>query len=288
MNDLHSPISVVAHDAGAANLINSWLRACDKPIRAYMQGPAAKLWDKAFPSEQLCPSLEDAIQGAKSLITGTSWASSLEHDARVVARKLGLYSVAVLDHWVNYSARFVHNSREMFPDEIWVADKWAAEIAQREIPQVPVRLLNNLYLEDQLAKINPAPSNGTLLYVLEPVRQAWGLSQEGEFQALEFTLKQIDRLYPDGVSRILLRPHPSECPTKYESYLLSDTRIEIEMSGDLASAISLSDVVVGVESFALTVALAAGRVVYSSLPPWAPPLRLPQTGIRQIRYLKYL
>jgi len=37
--------------------------------------------------------------------------------------------------------------------------------------------------------------------------------------------------------------------------------------------------VVGCESFALVVALAAGRRVCSTLPPWAPPCRLPQPGI---------
>jgi hypothetical protein len=53
----------------------------------------------------------------------------------------------------------------------------------------------------------------------------------------------------------------------------------------MAAAISQADIVAGVESFALTLALAAGRTVYSSLPPWAPALRLPQEGIRQIRRL---
>jgi hypothetical protein len=287
MHDLRCPIAVVAHDAGAANLIIAWLKSWGKPVRAHMRGPAAALWEKSFPSEPLFHSHGDVLQGVRSLVSGTGWASTFEHDARVIASELGLYSVAVLDHWVNYSMRFIHNNRVQWPDELWVADQWAVKIAQKEIPQVPVRLLKNLYLEDQVTKITPAPSTGTLLYVLEPVRQTWGCNQEGEFQALEFALKQIDRLYPARVSRILLRPHPSESPAKYEKYILSDERVEMDTSKDVASAISLADVVVGVESFALTVALAAGRTVYSSLPPWAPPLRLPHSGIRQIRYLEF-
>ena len=285
MRDLDSPIAVVAYDAGAANLIISWLKKYNQPVRPYMMGPAKKLWEGAFPNMPLYPSLGDALNGTLSLITGTGWASNLEHNARVIANDLNLYSVAVLDHWVNYSKRFLREGKVQWPDEIWVADQWAFQIAKRELPQIPIRLFDNIYLQDQLAKISPAPANGTVLYILEPVRQNWGRDQAGEFQALEFALKQMNSLSPAEISKILLRPHPSESPAKYEKYFLSDRRVEVDTSEDLASAISLADIVVGVESFALAVALEAGRLVYSSLPPWAPLLRLPQSGIRQIRNL---
>jgi hypothetical protein len=285
MHDLSSPIAVVAHDAGAANLIISWLKKWNEPVRPYMEGPAEKLWKAAFPSMHLYLSLRDALNDASSVITGTGWASNLEHNARVLAGELGLYSVAVLDHWVNYPMRFVRDSKVQLPDEIWVVDQWAFQIAKKESPNISMRLFENTYLQDQLATISPAPANGTVLYILEPVRQNWGRDQAGEFQALEFALKTIDRLYPVGVSKILLRLHPSESSDKYEKYLVSDARIEMDASEDLAAAISFADIVVGVESFALSVALEAGRIVYSSLPPWAPALRLPHPGIQQLRNL---
>jgi hypothetical protein len=106
MHDLKSPIAVVAHDTGATNLILAWLKAWPGRVRAYMQGPAAKLWSEAFPSLPLCASLEEALDGASSLISGTGWASRLEHDGRVRAHLQGLHSAAVLDHWVNYPQRF--------------------------------------------------------------------------------------------------------------------------------------------------------------------------------------
>jgi len=285
MNDLISPVAVVAHDSGAANLIISWLKKWNEPVRPYMEGPAEKLWKSTFPSTPLYLSLRDALNDASSVITGSGWASNLEHNARVLAGELGLYSVTVLDHWVNYPMRFVRDSKVQLPDEIWVVDRWAFQIAQKEIPNISIRLFENTYLQDQLAKISPAPANGTVLYILEPVRQNWGRDQAGEFQSLEFALKKIDRLYPVGVSKILLRLHPSESSDKYEKYLVSDARIEIDESEDLAAAISFADIVVGVESFALSVALEAGRIVYSSLPPWAPALRLPHPGIQQLRNL---
>ena len=285
MHGLSSPVAVVAHDAGATNLILAWLKAWGGVVRAYMQGPAAELWRVAFPNAPLCASLDETLAGAASLVSGTGWASKLEHEARVLASSMNVHMVAVLDHWVNYPPRFERDGQVQFPDELWVADEYAKRIAEEVLPRIPVRQFENLYLTAQVARVRSAPAQGSVLYVLEPVRQTWGRDVEGEFQALDFALAHLDDLLPGGVGRILLRPHPSESPDKYHHYLARDSRIHMDTSADMAEALSRTDVVVGVESFALTLALGAGRPVYSSLPPWAPALRLPHAGIRQIRHL---
>jgi hypothetical protein len=117
------------------------------------------------------------------------------------------------------------------------------------------------------------------------VRTDWGRGRLGEFQALEYALKNSEFLFSEPIRRILLRPHPSDPRDKYDSYLQVDSRIELEFSTDICDAINQADIVVGAESFALALALAAGRLVFSSLPPWAPKLRLPQEGIFQIRHI---
>lgn len=274
----------MAHDAGATNLILAWLKAWGGPVRAYMQGPAAKLWATSFPNVPICSSLKDALDGASSLVSGTGWASSLEHEARIYADKYGVRSVAVLDHWVNYTQRFERNGQVQWPDELWVADDWARRIALQLFPNVIVRQFENLYVKTQVAQVRPPLGQGTVLYLLEPLRQNWGSRVEGEFQALDFALEHMDLVCPNA-EIILLRPHPSETPAKYADYLARDHRIRFDSSVEMSQALSLANVVMGVESFGLTLALAAGRTVYSSLPPWAPALRLPHTGIQQIRHL---
>lgn len=285
MTDWPLPTAVVAHDAGATNLIIAWLKVWGWPVRACVQGPALKLWEQAFPGQPVWATPCQAMEGCISLLTGTGWASTLEHDARREGRCRGLRVAAVVDHWVNYPPRFERAGGIVWPDELWVADAWAAEIAQQVLPPLPVRKLKNLYLQAQVARVDPPPGDGTLLYVLEPVRNDWGRGTEGEFQALEYLLAHRDVLAPRPVRRILLRPHPSDPADKYARYLAADKDISLDYSVDMAAALSQADVVAGVESFALALALAAGRSVYSSLPPWAPALRLPQEGILQIRQL---
>jgi hypothetical protein len=285
MTDWPMPTAVVAHDAGATNLIIAWVKSWGWSVRACVHGPARKLWEEAFPDVPIWDTPAGAMAGCASLVTGTGWASNLEHEARRIGRVQGLHVAAVLDHWVNYAMRFERGGQTAWPDEVWVADHWAAERARQALPPLPIRQFHNLYLQAQVAQVTPPPGDGTLLYVLEPVRDDWGRDTAGEFQALDYLLEHCDMLMPGPVRRILLRPHPSDPAGKYDRYVDTHPKLALDRYTDMAAALSQADMVAGVESFALTLALAAGRAVYSSLPPWAPALRLPQEGIRQIRRL---
>src|SRR4051794_35614774 len=100
---LQAPTAVVCHDAGATNHILAWLAdQPDHPVVPYMVGPARELWLQRFPDVPLVPGLDEAIRQSSSVLTGTGWASNVEHEARKLARKHSCYCVAVIDHWTNY------------------------------------------------------------------------------------------------------------------------------------------------------------------------------------------
>lgn len=252
-----------------------------------MEGPARILWENAFPETRTLP-LEEALNNAALLLSGTGWASGLEHEARKSARTMGIRNIAVLDHWTNYRERFVRGGESILPDELWVADTDAEAEARRCFPDLPVRRLPNLYLEKLALDVTsyaPAlarrdPRN--ILYALEPVRQDWGHSSEsGEFQALAFFLESLPALDIDEHVNIRLRPHPSDPPGKYDDWPLRYPKLDlaVEEGGTLAEQIAWADWVVGCETFALVIALQAGRIAVSSLPPWAPHCRLPQQDL---------
>jgi hypothetical protein len=289
------PLAVVCHDAGAANLILAWITAGDLAVdagRAFLAGPAARLWEERFGSAPRAPSIEAALTGAAALLSGTGWASDLEHRARAAARAAGLRSVAVIDHWVNYAARFergpAHAPVRIWPDEVWVSDEYAVAEAKQALPGLQVRLLPNRYLEQQVRKIGPLEDAGhDVLVVLEPIRNNWGRDEPGEFQALDYLVQYFDVLGLPEESELRLRPHPSEPPGKYAEWLSRRrvTRVSLDNAPNLALAITRCRVVAGCESAAMVVALAAGRRVVCTLPPWAPPLRLPHLGIVHLHQL---
>jgi hypothetical protein len=288
--ELPSPLAVVCHDAGASNLVFGWLGAGPCERRAFVRGPAEPLWQRRFGAAGVARTLEEALDGAAALLSGTGWASELEHEARRLARARGLRSIAAIDHWVNYRERFERRGEVVLPDEVWVGDELAAAEARRCFPGLPVRVLPNAYMREQVAGIAaspPADRSGDLLYVLEPARSDWGRGRPGEFQALDYFMARrgaLRGLPPGGT--VHLRPHPSDPPGKYDPWLSGQAgAAALDTSGDLAEAIGRHAWVAGAESFALVVALEAGRRVVCTLPPWAPPCRLPHAGLIHLQHL---
>lgn len=292
LHSLPQPVAVVCHDAGAANVILAEIQACPEiQCLPVMEGPSINLWQAAGKDTSDLVSLEDALSIAASLLTGTSWASDLEHEARQRARQLGLRSAAVIDHWVNYASRFIRNGDIVQPDEFWVTDSYAFEIASKAFPGTSIRKIPNLYLQnqvDEIAAFGPPRSANRVLYVLEPVRFTWpGCKQPGEFEALDYFVENLGKLMNPLTAQLKLRPHPSDATGKYDAWLRAHTHLDtaIDNSRSLSQAISEAGWVAGCESMALVVALAAGRKTVATLPPEAPLCRLPQDGLIHLRLI---
>lgn len=285
-----SPFAVVCHDAGAANLVIGWLKnSVNLRLRAHMRGPALRLWTEAFP-EYPVVSLQDALQGVEHLLSGTSWASDLEHKARLMARSRGIPIIATVDHWVNYKERFIRDGMLVLPDEVWVADDEAFAEATQCFPDLILRQFSNEYLLAQVAQVhtlNTLRSPGKsehILYALEPIRQSWSGNdtRAGEFQALDYFLLRLDSLGLSDKAEIRLRPHPSDEIGKYDEWIQSRRRefnVGLAPEESLAEALSWADCVAGCESFVLVISLASGKKTVSTLPPWAHACRLPHTGL---------
>jgi len=293
---LQSPVLVVCCDAGAANLVFAWLRNWSKAgllnkheFKFLLQGPAKRAWELdpiQLPHMQLHTQLSDALAGCQSVLTGTGWASSLEHEARRLAALLKIPSIAVIDHWVNYPQRFERDRVIVLPNQIWVSDCYAFEMATNLFKEIQILELPNIYLNNLIKCIPSVPKDcRKLLYVLEPIRNDWGKDELGEFQALDFFVKNLNKVVGSDSVEIALRPHPSDPPGKYKFWLSANSNLDVELDSqrDLNDAIAQARWVVGVETYALVVASAAGRKTYSSLPPWANEFRLPFPEIQLIR-----
>ena len=289
--NLPDSLAVVCNDAGASNLIIAWLRGQTANIRYCLAGPAFALWQKESQSIKNLP-LKDALQDVSFLLSGTGWASNIEHDSRKLARDLGVRSVAVLDHWTNYRERFLREGEIVLPDELWVADDYAEIAAKVCFPGIPIVQYPNCYLVAlvrEVANLNPKPARQyphNILYALEPIRQDWGHDDRAcELQAFEYFLKYLSEIGPKHDFRIVLRPHPTDHPGKYNQWLnhFPDFDLHLDAKTSLPEQIAWADWVVGCETFVLVIALSAGRVAVSSSPPWAPDCRLPQRELRHLR-----
>ena len=283
-------VAVVCHDAGAANHILSWIEndSSETNFRMYLSGPALEIWQGKGHDTTLYRSIEEAINEADYLITGTGWSTDIEFDALRLAKSHHLRTVSFVDHWVNYEMRFVRQGNQILPDEIWVSDDKAFDLASKTFPNTKIVKIVNYYLRDLIDQIDSHSNmdDNHLLYLTEPIRSTWGKFEQGEFQALQYFLDNIEQLKIPNDARITLKLHPSEPHGKYNKQIENYEKFKITVTDlSLSSALSSSKWVIGCNTFAMYIALSAGKSVFSSLPPWAPDLQLPFEEIVEIRNL---
>jgi hypothetical protein len=287
-------LAVVAHDAGGAEVLSSYVRRERLSCCYVLDGPARAIFERKLGAITSSP-LEDAIGQCASVLCGASWQSDLELNAICLARALGKRSTVFLEHWTNYRERLTRRGETVLPDEIWTGDPFAHRLASTLFADVPVRLVDNPYFEDvrrDLASIPHAPRrNGntiSVLYICEPVREQalrqfgderyWGYVEE---DALTHFLRHVGALgHP--VRQIVIRPHPSETAAKYEWAKEFDSPIVMSSAPALLHDIADADVVVGCQSTAMVVGLLAGKRVVSCIPPGGAACTLPFPEIERL------
>lgn len=278
----------------------------DNRYHFVLDGPAIKVFE--YKIKGLISDEKDdffrLIADSDLVLTGTSWASDLEKKAIKLSKEQDIKVVSFLDHWGNYLERFQFNSELMLPDEIWVGDKYALHHAEEVFQNIPIHLVENPYLMDIRDEINlhsekQVAKDGYchILYVCEPVavhahketgrEDAFGYT---EFQAMDLFVSHLHNLAKlSGEIQVRIRSHPSELPDKYASYTENELgRLEITLShgNTLIEDCAWSDLVVGMNSMALVVALEANKKVYCCIPGSSKPIGLPHKGIHNFLDLK--
>lgn len=286
-------VAIVSHDAGGAEILASYVAQNKLEYQLVIEGPAVNVFKRRLGVVEI-HALEDAITACDWCLCGTGWQSELEWRAIEQARKAGKHVVAFLDHWINYKERFIRNCIPHLPDEIWVGDTDAKELAHDLFPSMLIRLVPNPYfidIKNQIAESGDVIKKNEeqekrILFVCENIsdhsrlkygdERYWGYT---EVDAIKFFFKQLNTIASFPCT-VVIRPHPTDVPGKYdwvfEAYpsiaKLSDGRPLIQ---DVAAA----DVVVGCESVAMAVGLLAQKKVISCIPPGGHSCRLPQRDI---------
>ena len=129
---------IVSHDAGGAFLLSKWCRDWENKCEFvyYLNGPAIDIFKNIIPD--ICNLENIDWKEVSRVITSTGWQTTFEVDAVKVAKNKGIYVVSYLDHWANYTSRFLIDGNLHLPNEIWVADNEAKLIAEKEFYNKPI------------------------------------------------------------------------------------------------------------------------------------------------------
>ena len=303
----YKQISICAFDAGAAAHISEWSNNFNCPIKYSLGGPALKIFRKEN-KDLINYDIQESLKGSQLHIAGTAWSSDYEISSIKLAKEHSIYTISVLDHWVSYKQRFLYKGEIILPDEIWVSDVIAKDIASKEFPTVKISVLPNLWMHKLIAKVknsslklnrekNKPALN--LLYLLEPIRSSkqWKTkySDLSEFDALRYFFDRISILkklnYIDqNQSKLNLRfrLHPSEKIEKYKNFLFElhpNIEYEISSSQFLEDDLAWCDIAFGIETQALICSLECGIISISTKPKWAEECSLPHEKLLHLSKL---
>lgn len=295
--NISEKVVIVAHDAGGAEILVSYVAQNNVNCKLVLEGPAVNVFKRRLGKIEIF-TLEEAISDCDWCLCGTGWQSDLEWRAIKQVQDAGKEVAVFLDHWVNYKERFVRYGIQHLPDEIWVGDEDAEEIASESFPDISIKLVPNPYwidIKKQFSEIESANKKSNcdvenILFVCENVSEHarlrygderhWGYT---EFDAVRFFFENVKILSSRQIM-VVIRPHPSDVDGKYKCIVEEFSDIAVLSEGkSLIQEIAESDYIVGCESMAMTIGLLAQKKVISCIPVCEHTCQLPQKDIMHLR-----
>ena len=282
-NEINSSVSIIAHDAGGAELLSSYvIHQKEMQFIFALSGPAIKIFNRKLGLIKN-NTIEEAVSKSNIIFCGTGW-SKFELKGLITASKLNKKSIAFLDHWVDYRERFMWNDDTFLPDEIWVVDTYAQKHASSIFPELEIKLIPNYFFEDIKNEYKKISINKKLksqrrsvLFVSDNFD---GVIHKDSLQKYDhhiFSDIEIFRHLIDNidaldliVSEIIIRPHPSEfnAVLKYQE-VMNESKIKCKIGGNgsLLEEIFENNIIIGGDSMALVIAMICGKQTYSCMPP---------------------
>jgi hypothetical protein len=231
---------------------------------------------------------------ATILLTATSDNGvNLEKPFIGAARRLGIPSLAVLDHWMNYRLRFANEKGELvyLPDRIAVMDQQARQEMIAEGLDAARLIVTGQPALDELASLGPAikreqrkavrrmlgveEDERMVLFASEPISTMCGTepsqplypgyTEHSVLRALASALERVARRKDEKLV-LVVRPHPLDKPGSLEVSTDRPLRLVIDSRGKGRDVVLAAELVVGMTTMLLVEACLLGCIVISIQP----------------------
>jgi hypothetical protein len=231
---------------------------------------------------------------ADSLLSATSDNGvNLEKPFIAAARQLGIPSLAVLDHWMNYRLRFANPKGELLyvPDRIAIMDEQARSEMVAEGLDPERLVVTGQPAFDELASfrqsatpqqrkalrqmLGVAADEHMVLFASEPISTMCGTepsqplypgyTEQTVLRVLVAALERIARQRPEKIV-LIVRPHPLDRPESLHCVASGPLRLALDGRGKGREVVLAADLVVGMTTMLLVEACLLGCVVLSLQP----------------------
>ena len=278
----HKSVGIACHDTGGANIINSMIKHFSNyNFLLHIAGPASQIFNAE--NTQREKSETSFFKKIDLLILGTG-GTDFEKSLLQKAVKKNITTISILDHFVNFSKRFILKNEITYPHYCFVVDKPALRIAKKELnPYKKIYLCKNYYIEfmrNELKNIIKIDSE-KVLYILEDIKEDWGKETTWHLAFKNFYYNFFKK--NSNLKSIIVRPHPKDKIEKYkELYKYKEVIFDTNISQ--LDSLNVVNKVIGAESYFLYLAKELGFEVYSSMPTNIRSPRLPKNTCKTISY----
>lgn len=284
---------VMARDAGAAAALSPVARALIRDAQLGVSiiafGEAVGLFRarglpvlsfSEAPTEKQIESLLTR-EGTRVLVSGTSMQAASDGAFWAAARRLGIPSIALLDHWCNYSERFTTTEKfDSVPDTIAVMDEAAAAAMQADGCPPDLLLVTGQPHFDELIRDSTTLSRAEVrqeldvdedralvVFASEPQARYYGRTLGyTEEEALSALLESAAAVAPEA--EVVVKLHPLEPADAFSDLPETEDRVAVRVvrAYPPEHLIRAADVVVGMTSVFLLEAVLTGVPTISVRP----------------------
>lgn len=267
-------IAFICDDVGPATYCSEIIKLLTDSDCVYV---GSKKSCSVFHATSAAPITLSEIIHADLIVTGTTLSDlclSQDKQALIIGRDNNIPTIAIIEHWTNFSARFVSLPQQFFPDLVLVNDAIAHKLAlDAGYPRNRLMTLGNPVLEKlEIQRQILTPSSiikrrlgfkectEVFVFISESLRRinhqgAWPERGYDEYQVLESILDVLE----ESVD-VVIKLHPEEDPRKYKKYVSNRLRVERHLTA--LEVASMADVIIGMESmFMIELAYLSNRVV---------------------------
>ena len=277
-------IAVVIHDAGAAQVLVSLIKANFNYANWYIFAPLNSPAYKIIRSNALGIETSNIdLINPDLIFYGTSWQNDFHIPFIEYAKKNKIKTVSFLENWENYRKRF----NNIFPDFICVNDNLAYETAKNEGLQNLVKIKDYATLE-LLNKRKNIKAEDTLLILSEPTakvaKNSFGSENYWTYTEDSWMKDILDNFELFECESVTIRLHPSDNALKYKNILKSyNIDYKIEQETELIDNLLSSKIVIGNNTVALYYAYLLNKLSISYIPSKNRTCNLPIAKINQIQ-----
>lgn len=286
---------IVARDAGAASALAPVVAALaeDETFRPFVVswGPARAIFEAAgmvvqpFPEDPAPGQIDTQLASVAVVLTGTSLQVELDSRFWSAARRAGIPSMALLDHWKNYAERFTIDAPfDALPSLVAVMDEIAAnELVARGCPPDRVVVTGQPRFDTLTGVVSPEEraqarallgvdtSRRVAVFASEPRGAPYDDGKSfAQVDALEMFLDAVEAGAEDVL--VLVKLHPVEQAQAVAAALSSRGRPDARVleTPSVREVIAAADVFCGMSSIVLLDAALLGLPTVSFRPGGGP------------------